>query len=158
MTKIPSTILCACGEHYVASYLSGMGVVVALTRAGTPTTDMIVTSEAGGRAVSLQVKTGGPSSYSARKRNPEKSQWTWRTGRKAMERPNKSHWYAFVYVGDWPQGECSPKVFFVPSEFVARRLRETEDSQQDWFWMLEKESEQYCGLTGYRKLEKAVTG
>ncbi len=47
MSKIPSTILCACGEHYVASYLSGTGLVVALTRRGVPATDLIVTSEMG---------------------------------------------------------------------------------------------------------------
>jgi hypothetical protein len=155
MAKLQRTVLGACGEHYVASYLSGMGVVVALTRGGTPATDLIVTSETGGRAVSIQVKAGGTFSYTKYKRKPENNQWTWRVGRKAMDRANESHWYAFVYIGDWPQGEHFPKVFFVPSKTVRKKLRGTETSQQDWFWMREDEAKVYSGLTGYQKLKKA---
>ena len=54
MSKVPSTILGACGEHYVASYLSGMGLVAALTRRGVPATDLIVTSEMGRRVEESQ--------------------------------------------------------------------------------------------------------
>jgi hypothetical protein len=156
MPKIPTTIRCACGEHYAASYLSGMGLVVALTRAGTPATDLIVTSEIGGRSVSLQVKTGGPSSFSERKKSPGNSQWTWRTGRKAMDLASDSHWFAFVYVGNWPQCEHAPQVFFVPSQTVAKRLRDTQPSQQDWFWMMESEADQFRGMKGYEKLAEAL--
>lgn len=158
MAKLQNAILSACGEHYVASYLSGMGVVVAFTRGGTPATDLIVTSETGGRSVSLQVKAGGLFSHTIYKRKPENNQWTWRAGSKAMDRAKESHWYAFVYIGDWPQGGDSPKVFFVPSKIVAKKLRDNETSQQAWFWMLEDEAENYCGLTGYRKLKKAIAG
>ena len=102
MAKLPPTILCASGEHFIASYLSGTGLVVALTRRGTPTTDMIVTSEQGGRSLSLQVKTGGIYSHVTSKRNPAKNYWVWRTGSKAADLSNDSHWYAFVFIGDWP--------------------------------------------------------
>ena len=60
---------------------------------------------------------------SASQRKPENNQWTWRVGRKAIDRAKESHWYAFVYIGDWPQGEGSPKVFFVPSKIVGKKLR-----------------------------------
>jgi hypothetical protein len=160
MAKLQSAILCPCGEHYVASYLSGMGLVVALTRAGSPATDLIVTSVTGGRSVSLQVKAGGLYSYSVYKRKPENNQWTWRVGKKAMDRAKDLYWFAFVYIGDWPQRQDSPapRVFFVPSKIVAKKLRSNDKSQQDWFWMLEDEAEPYCGMAGYKKLKKAING
>ncbi len=68
------------------------------------------------------------------------------------------HWYAFVYVGDWLNGTGFPQVFFVPSEYVAKRLLGNQPDQQEWFWMKEKEAEQYCGLAGFKNLQKAITG
>ena len=163
MAKVQSGIRCACGEHYVGSYLSGVGAVVAFTRAGSPATDLIVTSETGGSSISLQVKTGGPCSHRIFKKNPENNDWVWRVGKKAMEVSKESHWYAFVYVGDWPLGESEfheeehPKVFFVPSRVVAKRLRANK-GYEAWFWMPENEAKQYCGLLGYRRLKKAING
>jgi len=120
---------------------------------------MIVTLEKGGRAISLQVKTGGLASFSERKRNSENSQWTWQTGRKAMEedRISESYWYAFVYVGEWPKCGEVPQVFFVPSKCVAQRLSENTPSQQDWFWILEKEADHYRGQTGFEQLMEALS-
>src|SRR5579862_3856940 len=137
MAKRQRGILGTCGEHYVASYLSGMGVVVALTRSGTPATDIIVTSESGGRSVSLQVKTGATYNYTNYKRNPENNYWVWRVGSKALDGARESHWYAFVSIGDWPQikDAPNPNVFFVPSKVVAKTLREGKKNQRDWFWM-----------------------
>ena len=156
MTKVPPTILGACGEYYVASYLSGMGLVVALTRKGTPTTDLMVTSESGGHSISLQVKSGGSYSHVVYKRKPKYNYWVWRTGRKAMFRPNRSHWYAFVYVGDWPHGKDLLQVFFVPSKVVADRVKTS--NQKEWFWIYDVDTTPYCGLEGFRKLKKAIAG
>ncbi len=160
MAKVQSGIRCACGEHYVGSYLSGVGAVVAFTRAGSPATDLIVTSETGGPSISLQVKTGGPYSHVIFKRNPEGNYWVWRVGKKAMKICKESHWYAFVYVGDWPHGkeEEHPKVFFVPSKVIVKRLRAGKKSQREWFWMPENKAKQYCGLLGYRRLKRALNG
>ena len=157
MPKISPIIRGACGEHYAASYLSGMGLVVALTRAGTPTTDLIVTSEAGGRSVSLQVKTGGIDSHVIFKKTPKNNYWNWRSGSKAAELSNESHWYAFVFIGDWPSGGGPPKVFFVPSKFVAERAHHP-DTSEGWFWMSDAEAEQFHGLDGYEKLAKVLAG
>jgi len=157
MAKRQGVIVGACGEHYVASYLSGMGLVVALTRMGSPATDLFVTAEAGGRAVTLQVKAGGLHSHVMYKRKPERDYWVWRTGKKAIDGAKESHWYAFVFVGDWPQrkGSPNPEVFFVPSKIVARTLRKPKN-QRDWFWMYDREIEEYRGLAGYKKLKKAL--
>lgn len=156
MAKLSSSILCTCGEHFVASYLSGMGLVVALTRAGTPTTDMIVTSEAGGRSISLQVKAGGDHNHVVYKRNPENNYWVWRAGKRAMDISGKFYWYAFVAVAGWPKVEVPPTVFFVPSTAVKRTLRNNDASQREWFWMAEEEAKQYRGLNGFRKLRKLI--
>ena len=160
MAKGQSGICCACGEHYVGAYLSGVGAVVAFTRAGSPATDLIVTSETGGPSISLQVKTGRQYSHVIYKRNPKRNYWVWRVGKKAIEICKESHWYAFVYVGDWPHGkeEEHPKVFFVPSKVVVKRLRAGNKSQREWFWMRENAAKQYCGLLGYRRLKRAIDG
>jgi len=158
MAKPHKTSLAACGEHYVASYLSGMGLVVALTRGGAPATDIIVTSQSGGRSVSLQVKSGGPYSHTVSKRNPKNNQWTWRVGASASEKPSEYHWYAFVFIGDWPRENRppNPEVFFVSSGFVKKTVAENPDSQRDWFWMSEETAADYSGLAGFRKLVAAL--
>ena len=128
---IQTAILGACGEHYVASYLSGMGLVVALTRAGVPATDLIVTSETGGRSLSLQVKTGQIYNHVTYKRNPKENYWVWRVGKMALNVSAETHWYAFVSVEGWPHKARAPDVFFVPSKLVARTLRENNKSQRE---------------------------
>ena len=47
--KRPSVIIGACGEHYLASYLSGFGLIVAMPRAGIPGCDLLVATSKGGR-------------------------------------------------------------------------------------------------------------
>ena len=59
MAKRRSTaIVGACGEHYVAGYLSGFDLIVAMPRGGIPGCDLLVTKEFKGHAVRMQVKTG----------------------------------------------------------------------------------------------------
>jgi hypothetical protein len=159
MAKRPTTMLGACGEYYVAAFLSGMGLAVALTKPLTPTTDLILKLKIGRRPVSIQVKTGGIHTNVIRQKNPENDYWVWRTGKKALKISKKSHWYAFVYAGNWPQGEDSPipKVFFVPSKIVAKTLQGKETSYI-WFWMPKDGAEIYSGLRGFRNLRKAIAG
>src|ERR1019366_5823530 len=157
MAKHQSTILCATGEHYVASYLSGMGLAAALPRGGVPPTDLIVTSERGGRSVSLQVKAGGIHSHVTYKRKPENNAWVWRTKLRAKSRPSDFHWYAFVYVGDWPSHGKPPEVFFVPSKIVAQKARDP-NIVEGWFLISEVEAELYRGKAGYKKLKRAIAG
>jgi hypothetical protein len=154
MTKIQNSTLGACGEHYVASYLSGMGLVVGITNTGAPATDLIVTSESGAKSVSIQVKTGGIHSHITRKRKPENNAWCWRTS-KAKRPTSDSHWYAFVFVGDWPSDGGAPEVFFVPSKVVAQKARDPE-IVEGWFWISEAEAEQYRGRLGYRRLASCL--
>jgi hypothetical protein len=154
MARAYTSIRSACGEHYVASYLSGMGLVVGITKAGAPATDLIATSEFGEKSASIQVKTGGIHSHIIRKRKPENNAWCWRAGVRP-KRSSKSHWYAFVYVGDWPSGGEMPEVFFVPSKVVAEKALDP-NIVEGWFWISESEAEQYRGKVGYQRLESSL--
>ena len=58
MAKASTAILAACGEHYVAAYLSRFQLIVALPRAGVPGVDLLVASQKGGRAIRVQVADG----------------------------------------------------------------------------------------------------
>ena len=49
-----TALIAAAGEHFVAYRLSAMGYPVALTRAGSPTVDLMVGDLAGNAAISLQ--------------------------------------------------------------------------------------------------------
>ena len=41
--KADNAILGSCGEHYIAAYLSGYGLIVAMPRGGMPGFDLFVT-------------------------------------------------------------------------------------------------------------------
>jgi hypothetical protein len=155
MEKVTSSIIGAAGEHYVAAMLSCCGLVVAMPRGGVPSTDLIVTRHVGGRAISIQVKTG-THSYENRKRKPEESYYHWDTGFKALDLSSDSHWYAYVFLNGWPSEQGAlPQVFFVPSRVVAaclRKQREEGQKKRMFFWMYEGEAEGYRDLKGYQKL------
>jgi hypothetical protein len=153
LKKIPSSIIGAAGEHYVAAMLSAKGLVVALPRAGVPSTDLIVTSEFGGRAISIQVKTG-TASFQNKKRKPEESYYLWDTKFNAINLSNDSRWYAYVYLNGWPIEQQMPKVFFVPSCVVAECMRKQRENGQKrpFFWMYEHEAESYKDLIGCQKM------
>jgi hypothetical protein len=159
MTKVASSIIGATGEYYVAAYLSSMGLVVALPRGGSPSTDLIVTTAKGGHALSLQVKTGaGDANHVVYKRKPENNYWMWPTSFKAIEASNESHWFAFVHTAGWPSSECLPDIFFVPSQVVGERMQKEQKKERKFpvFWMMEADAEQYRGLVGFRRLANVV--
>ena len=115
MTKTATAIVGACGEHYVAAYLSGHKLIVAMPRAGVPGTDLFVSLERGGRALRMQVKTG----TQATKKDRELGQiYLWQTSYSAMKRDDKHLWYAYVWLKGWPKEDNLPEVFFVPSKIV----------------------------------------
>jgi hypothetical protein len=76
MVKRPTALTAAAGEHFVAFKLSAMGYLVAMTRGGSPTVDLLVGDLSGEAAISIQVKT----SSGARRSN----RWEWDVGRKGL--------------------------------------------------------------------------
>jgi hypothetical protein len=156
MAKHKRMITGDCGEFYVASLLAGMGADVKIERVNAKVKDLIVTL--GKRSFTVQVKTGTRHTNVARVRNPEYSYWVWRAGKKCADITDANHWYAFVFLGEWPKRGDPPKVFFVPSKYVVKTLSDKDETGGEWFWMYKTDAEECCGVAGFRKMKKAVTG
>ena len=118
--RATTAIIGASGEHYVAAYLSGFKLIVAMPRAGIPGSDLFVSNEKGGHAIRVQVKTG---TQATRKDKTVGEIYLWATSYAAIERNDKYLWYAYVYLNGWPNSEKLPEVFFVPSKIVVRWAR-----------------------------------
>ena len=110
MKKSTTALVGASGEHYVAAYLSGFQLIVAMPRAGIPGSDLFVSQEKGGHALRVQVKTG---TQATRKTKEEGDIYLWATSYASIERDDKYLWYAYVYLNGWPNGQKLPEVIFV---------------------------------------------
>jgi len=155
MKKTTTAVIGACGEHYVAAYLSGHGLIVAMPRAGIPGFDMIVSNEKGGHSIRVQVKTG---TQSTRKTTDEGDIYLWSTSYAVIERDDEYLWYAYVWLKGWPQKENSPEVFFVPSKYVTEVMKECKDNNDSWpyFWMKKNEAEKFKEWSGFQLLKNAL--
>ena len=146
----------AIGEFYVASFLSAMGLVVALPRSGVPSTDLIVTTHEGHKSFSIQVKTSLSPINKSKKYD---DYWSWDVSKKARENRSKFHWYTFVNAYNWPSSESSPDIYFVPSEVVANIVTDWNEQNAPRLFFRIKEVEErglYEGVTGFRKMELAL--
>ncbi len=154
MKKTNNTIIGACGEHYVAAYLSGHNLIVAMPRAGIPGFDLIVSNEKGGHSIRVQVKTG---TQATRKTKNEGNIYLWSTSYAAIERDDKYLWYAYVWLHDWPNGDNLPEVFFVPSNVVVEVMKACKKNNESWpyFWMKKDDAEKYKGYLGFQSLNNA---
>ena len=147
----------ACGEFYIAAYLTRYGLIVALPRAGIPGSDLLVMSTSGRRSLGIQVKTG-TDSLRTPKWTEKKEVYQWSTSVFIIETHHENLWYAFVWLKDWPKAEELPEVFFLPSSVVAERMllerAEMEKNTKYWpyFWMLATEIEQFKGEKGLNKM------
>lgn len=155
MKKYVTSLVGACGEHYVAACLSGHGFVVAMPRAGVPGCDMFVGQEKGGKAVRIQVKTGTKATKVTRE---EGKIYLWSTSYSALNRNTDDLWYAFVWLNDWPHIEHQPEVFFVPAKRVLSYLRSALKIKDKWpyFWMKAKEAEKFRGEAGIKLMLKSL--
>ena len=155
MTKTATAIVGASGEHYVAAYLSGFNLIVAMPRAGIPGCDMLVSSERNGRAIRLQVKTG---TQATRKDRIEGEIYLWPTSYAAIERNDQYLWYAYVFLNGWPLEKKIPEVFFVPSKLVVRCMKECRENKETWpfFWMRAKDADRRKGTAGLKAFLNAL--
>jgi hypothetical protein len=149
--KTSSAIKGACGEHYIAAYLSGHGLIVAMPRAGVPGCDLFVSKEKGGTALRVQVKTG---TQATRKNRDVGPIYLWATSYAAIDRTEKNLWYAYLWLNGWPDEENSPEVFFVPSRIVVARMKECRENKETWpyFWMRVRDAQRYKGKSGLTAL------
>ena len=153
MTKAKNAIVGVCGEHYIAAYLSGVDLIVAMPRGGIPGSDLFVSKEKGGHAVRVQVKTG---TQATRKNKVEGPIYLWATSCAVIERDDEHLWYAYVWLNGWPNGKNHPEVFFVPAKFVVERMKDEVNEKWSYFWMRVDEAEQYRGHVGLQSLLTAL--
>src|SRR3990172_9316203 len=92
---IPTALTGCAGEHFVAYRLSAMGYLVALTRGGAPSVDLMVGTPDGKKTVTIQVKTANKAFLKYKKRAKDNC-WYWRVNPKAKDLAGKSVFYAFV--------------------------------------------------------------
>ncbi|MDP2899112.1 MAG: restriction endonuclease [bacterium] len=144
MPRNPTTITAAAGEHFVAALLAAKGYTVALTRGGTPGTDLLVANRSGTKTISIQVKT---SNWARReyKKKKENNHYEWPIPWGCDQIDNENYWYAFVDLRSWPDGEDFPEVFFVPSSTVASQVRYEKENKwsRSFFEIREGEVQKY---------------
>ena len=155
MKKSATSLVGASGEHYVAAYLSGFQLIVAMPRAGIPGSDLFVSKEKGGHPLRVQVKTG---TQATRRTKDEGDIYLWSTSYSAIERNDKYLWYAYVYLNGWPNGENPPEAFFVPSRTVVRCMKDCQANKETWpyFWMRVKDANKHKGRAGLKALIRAL--
>jgi hypothetical protein len=152
-SKTETTITAACGEYFVAAYLSGYELIVALPRAGVPGCDMLVTKTKGGFALRFQVKTGTSPRNKSRKWG---EMYRWSTSCTVHQHPHL--WYAYVALNGWPRQKPSdgqiaiPEVFFVPSSVVAKVMADEAEASWSYFWLNVDKAEQYRGGEGMKSV------
>lgn len=123
--KTSTAIKGACGEFYVASYLSALDLIVALPRGGVPSSDLLVTTPTAEKTISLQVKTATAPYNSSKKHG---NYYAWSCSEKSLSVKSPTHWYAFVDLKGWTDGGENPEIYFVPSLIVAvELLKEKEE-------------------------------
>jgi hypothetical protein len=155
-TKPSNQLTGLCGEHYVSALLAGYGLVVALPRGGAARSDLFVGDSERGPAIRVQVKSGRQSYWKYKRKYEGQAGYSWDTSRSIIDTHDKSLWYAFVYLGKWPLDATAPVVFFVPSEFVASRLKEDAGEKRPFFWGYKAVLEPYCGDAGVKLLKEAI--
>lgn len=160
MKKLANAIIAACGEHYVAAYLSRLGLVVAMPRGGTSRFDLLVTKENGGRAIHVQVKTGIKPTRNTKAEGPI---YLWRTSESVLKWRDRNLWYAYVNLKDWPNRENLPEIYFVPSKVVVKCINGClRDKEDTWFWMYKNnakkynDAKKYRGYAGFRSLRESL--
>jgi hypothetical protein len=140
MPKRPTALTAAAGEHFVAYCLSRMGLLVALTRGGSPAVDLMVSSPDGRETIAIQVKTAH---WARREYKTEKSRVNdrreWDVGQRAQRLRGERLFYALVDLRGG--GFAIPEVFIVPSDVVAIAM-EVQRSRY-MFWLLDRDVERY---------------
>jgi hypothetical protein len=115
---LPSVLTGTAGEHYVAYKLTTLGFVVALTRGGSPSVDLIVGDLNGRNTVSLQVKS---TEWAVRERgrgkNRRASRLEFPLGFKSGKVSQANYFFAFVDLRLYDDNPV-PVVYIVPSQFT----------------------------------------
>lgn len=112
--RIPALLAGVAGEYFVAAELSRRGYIASISLRNTRGIDILVTSAAAARTVTIQCKT----TQLARK------VWVLSESCEGFQSP--THFYVFVALGSL---DSRPTYHIVPSEVVARRVA---DEHRAW--------------------------
>jgi hypothetical protein len=155
MNRIETAIVGACGEYYVASYLSGFSLLVAMPRAGIPGSDLYVSTIKDGPAIRIQVKTGTKSTRKDRQEGPI---YLWHASFKAIDRVNDSLWYAYVWLNGWPDETKQPELFFIPSRVVSDCLKSEKEANvtMPFYWMRTPDAQKFKGEAGLKAMREQL--
>ena len=141
MPVIPTSLTAAAGEHFVAYLLAARGYVVALTRGGSPSVDVLASDASGKYTLGIQVKTAFWG-YRSRVRSPASSHWEFDVGTKAICNRSDAFIYAFVNLyGDKPVLQAKPIVFWATLTDVTQALG--SGSKRNMFWVYLKDRKKY---------------
>jgi hypothetical protein len=107
------------GQFYVAYGLSIREINAAITLGNAPSVDLMASSSDGKKTVSIQVKT---SRNAYRRKRYGHEGFEWDVNKSVIGKYHESFWYAFVDLQEGQDG-WNPKVFFVPSLWVAKFVK-----------------------------------
>src|SRR5262249_6028244 len=145
-----------CGEHYVAAFLAGHNLVVALPRGGASRADLFVADSSRGRAIRVQVKSGRQAFTQYKKKWNGQGCYSWDADRRIVCTHGEGLWFAYVSLEGWPESDAPPAVFFLPSSAVAQKLASQTATAREFLWMFEADLEPYRGANGVALLKSAL--
>lgn len=124
MARHDTMIVATAGEHFVAFRLAQLGYVVALTRAGSPSVDLLVSDRKGVKTCAVQVKTA---EWALRNRGRGSSKiphhLEFPLGHKAAGINDARFVYVFVNLKG-RDAESTPDAYIVPSDVIYKYCEE----------------------------------
>ena len=112
----------AAGQFYLAYGLSIRNINASITIGNAPSVDVMASSDDGRRSLSIQVKT---SRDAYRKKRHGHTGYEWDVGKSVIGKYSESFWYALIHLHENEKNKWDPKVFFVPSKWVADFVKPT---------------------------------
>ena len=119
MARGHKQLLGIAGRHYLAYALAVRDIHASLTIGNAPSVDVLASSPDGRRSIAFQVKTS-PSAYRRNRFGSEGYEWP--VGAGVIGKYWESFWYALVDLQESQAGR-NPRVFFVPSQWVAKFVK-----------------------------------
>jgi hypothetical protein len=133
------TLVASAGEHFIAYKLSCLGYLAALVRQGSPSIDLLASTQDGDVSVGIQVKTtAGAGRTRGRGANKILAELQFPLGHKAIERSPQNIIFCFV---DLKVNESGiPDVYVIPSDALLAE-HEGIDVRQWTFFRLHRSVE-----------------
>ncbi len=120
MAQGRSQFVGAAGQYFVAYGLAVRQINASVTLGNAPSVDVLASSSDGKHSLAFQVKT---SRNAHRRKRYGHEGFEWDVGKGVIDKYQEAFWYAFVDLREKPGDIWSPRVFFVPSRWVAEFVK-----------------------------------